>query len=68
MGIPVYFEQISHHPPISAYYMKCDEFTLYGNLIAAADIGLNSATGGNDGLLNVVFKNGNHFKCFFPPC
>ena len=26
-GIPVYWEQISHHPPISAYYMKNDQFS-----------------------------------------
>ena len=25
-GIPFYMEQISHHPPISAYYMKTDKF------------------------------------------
>jgi hypothetical protein len=25
-GIPIYFEQISHHPPISAFYMKTDKF------------------------------------------
>jgi len=41
---------------------------MYGNLIAFADIGLNSAVGGNEGLLNVIFKNGRHFKCYFPPC
>lgn len=22
-GIPIYYEQISHHPPISAFYMTC---------------------------------------------
>jgi hypothetical protein len=25
-GIPVFLEQISHHPPISTFYMKTDEF------------------------------------------
>ena len=29
-GIPVYMEQISHHPPISAVYMKTDTFRFYG--------------------------------------
>ena len=46
-GIPIYYEQISHHPPISAFYMTCPEFTMYGNLVAFADLSLNSAVGGN---------------------
>ena len=25
-GIPFYMEQISHHPPISAFYVKTDKF------------------------------------------
>jgi hypothetical protein len=25
-GIPVFVEQISHHPPISAFYMRNDKF------------------------------------------
>lgn len=41
---------------------------MYGNLVTFADIGLNSAVGGNEGLLNIKFKNGNHFQCYFPPC
>jgi hypothetical protein len=31
-GIPIYYEQISHHPPISAYYMKSPDFEFYGNM------------------------------------
>ena len=65
-GIPFYLEQISHHPPISAYYMKCDEFTLYGNLIPIANVSLNSGWGGNIGRMNVIMKNGNHFEISFP--
>lgn len=29
-GIPLYLEQISHHPPISAILMKTENFTLHG--------------------------------------
>lgn len=57
-GIPIYFEQISHHPPISSYYMTCPEFTLYGNLVAFADVSLNSAVGGNEGITYIKMRNG----------
>lgn len=33
-GCPVYGEQISHHPPISAIFMKGRGFTTYGNVEA----------------------------------
>jgi hypothetical protein len=66
-GIPLFYEQISHHPPVSAFYMTCEQFTLHGNLVAFADVGLNSGVGGNQGILNIKFKNGTHFECFFPP-
>ena len=29
-GIPIYMEQVSHHPPISAVYAKTDTFRFYG--------------------------------------
>ena len=29
-GCPVYFEQISHHPPIAAYLMKGRGYTVSG--------------------------------------
>ncbi len=66
-GIPVYYEEISHHPPISAYYMTCPEFTIYGRFIPFIDISLNTGVGGNLGAINIVFKNGSHFECYFPP-
>ena len=46
--------------------MKCDEFTLYGNLIPIANVSLNSGWGGNTGRMHVVMKNGNHFELSFP--
>lgn len=66
-GIPIYYEQISHHPPISSYYMTCPEFTLYGNLVAFADVSFNSAVGGNEGVMHIIMRNGTHFQCYFPP-
>lgn len=33
-GCPIYGEQISHHPPISAVFMKGRGYTIYGNLEA----------------------------------
>lgn len=58
-GCPVYGEQISHHPPISAMFMKGRGYTLYGNFEAKVSIGLNSATGSNDGICNISFDEKN---------
>ena len=30
-GLPFYFEQISHHPPITAMFSKNSSFEYYGN-------------------------------------
>jgi hypothetical protein len=50
-------EQISHHPPISAVYMKTDTFSFYGSFNSHVDLGLNSAIGKNLNLLYVkIFK------------
>jgi hypothetical protein len=68
-GIPIYYEQISHHPPISAYYMKSPDFEFYGNLISYAEMGVNSGVGGNSGIMHIKFpRTGTHFECSLPPC
>lgn len=54
-GCPVYGEQISHHPPISTVLFKGRGFTVYGNLEAKVDMGLNSASGINEGIINISF-------------
>lgn len=41
--------------------MTCSEFTIYGNLVAVANVSLNSGTGGNLGKMNIVMRNGNKF-------
>lgn len=46
-GCMVYGEQVSHHPPISATFMKGRGYTLYGSFEAKVNMGLNSATGSN---------------------
>jgi hypothetical protein len=59
---PICYEQISHHPPISAYYMKNEDFEMYGNLVSFAELGLNSGVGGNLGIINIKFsKSGAHY-------
>jgi transposase-like protein len=35
--------------------------------VAFADVGLNTATGGNNGVMHIEFSNGSHFECFYPP-
>lgn len=66
-GIPIYYEQVSHHPPISSYYMKCEEFTMHGYLNAVVNVSLNSGSGGNSGIMNIEMKNGNKFHLSFFP-
>ena len=60
-GCPVYFEQISHHPPIAAYLMIGRGYKLSGTLEAKMDISINSGTGGNEGIFTVEFDNGRKF-------
>ncbi len=48
--------------------MTCPEYTMYGNLIAFAQLGLNSAVGGSQGIMYVKMKNGYEYQCYFPPC
>ena len=67
--IPISYEQISHHPPISAYYMNSEEFQMYGNLVSYAEMGLNSAVGGNSGIIHIKFPINNfHYECSLPGC
>lgn len=36
----VFLEQISHHPPVSAYYMKNEKWTCYGQVELKPSIGM----------------------------
>jgi hypothetical protein len=58
-SVPICYEQISHHPPISSFYMKSDTFEFFGNLISYADLGVNSGVCGNSGTLHIKFSINN---------
>ena len=70
-GCPIYGEQISHHPPISTVLLKGRGYTVYANLEAKVDMGINSASGINDGNVNVSFSensfDSNVIKFTSPP-
>ena len=38
-------EQVSHHPPISAFLLIGDGFEMYGSLEVQASLGFNAARG-----------------------
>lgn len=40
-GCPVYVEQISHHPPISSYYLIGRGYRAYGSIGLKANFGIN---------------------------
>lgn len=44
-GCPMYLEQISHHPPISAYYFLGRGYKKYGCMEPKVSVGLNSGSG-----------------------
>lgn len=44
-GCPLYIEQISHHPPISAYYMVGRGYKMYGCVEPRISLHFNGATG-----------------------
>ncbi|EAS07102.1 oxysterol-binding protein (macronuclear) [Tetrahymena thermophila SB210] len=56
-GCPIYFEQTSHHPPISNYYLYGRGYDLYGCHIPLVNMGANSLTGLLAGNPTVYFKN-----------
>ena len=42
---------------------------MHGNLISYAELGLNSGTGGNSGIIHIKFANTqSHFECSVPAC
>lgn len=54
-GCPVYGEQISHHPPISAFLMYGRGYRVSGTIEPKIDIGVKTATGVNEGEYLVRF-------------
>ncbi len=57
-GCPIYAEQISHHPPISCFYMIGRGYKIFGAIEAKVNIHLNSADGVNEGFYHVEYDDG----------
>jgi hypothetical protein len=56
-GIPIYFEQTFHHPPISSLFMKTADFETSGNFDMHVDMGLNSAYSKMSSYFNVKISS-----------
>jgi len=71
-GCPISCEQISHHPPISSFYMLGHHFKIQGNFEIAASMNPNTVTGKQLGLGQVIFnertENEKRIYFTFPPC
>ena len=66
-GCPVYAEQISHHPPISSFYMIGRGYKLFGNNKAKVNLHMNSADGINEGFYYIQFEDGHLIGFTTPP-
>ena len=66
-GCPIYLEQISHHPPISAFQLYGNGYILQGNFEVVAELHTNSLTGKELGLFEVYLKNQNRRFYFTSP-
>lgn len=55
-GCPIYFEQISHHPPIAAFQLIGRGYRYEGQIETVARIHANSVDGINVGELRVTFE------------
>lgn len=67
-GTKVYLEQISHHPPISAYQVfgPSDEYQFYGYNEYRASLSVNSAIGHQFGPNHVKFNDGSVIRFQMP--
>ena len=54
----MYAEQVSHHPPISAFLLYGNGFKLYGSLEVQASMGFNTARGRFYGDIVVDYDDG----------
>ena len=60
-------EQISHHPPISAFFMKTDKFEASGTIDVLVDVGLNSAHTKMPGPIKVkIYQNNTEYIIRLP--
>lgn len=51
-------EQVVHHPPITAFHYRKDNYTIYGSLELAASIGINSGDGRFVGDITLQYDDG----------
>ena len=65
-GTTIECEHTSHHPPITNYYVKSHNYTIYGNLTINGEIHANSINAFNEGWGTVEFKNGEKVKFCLP--
>lgn len=56
-GLPIYLEQISHHPPITAYLLIGKSFTLSGTHEPVANLTPNTVVAEQKGSPFVYYKN-----------
>jgi hypothetical protein len=60
-------EQISHHPPVSAIYMRSKEVEFYGNFDITVDMGLNAAYSKVNNWFNLnIFSTSSQYKIKVP--
>lgn len=57
-GLPIYLEQISHHPPISTFLLYGKEYKMVGQYEAHASLHANSCTASLLGAPYLKYKNG----------
>lgn len=65
-GTTIDCEHTSHHPPITNYYVKSHQFTVYGALTINGEIHANSLNAFNEGWGTVEFKDGHKVKFCLP--
>ena len=64
-GCPVYLEQISHHPPIIAYYFIGRGYKAHGSIGAKATFGLNVIYGYSEEPNYIPFDDGSEIEISF---
>lgn len=67
-GCPIYLEQISHHPPISAILFIGNGYKIQGHFEVVAALRPNSMTGKQLGSADIIFNNGRRLTFTLPPC
>ncbi len=60
-------EQVSHHPPISAFYCDCDDFTIWGHISVKANLSLSGFSLVPKGPFNVKLKRTDELFTFERP-